>query len=54
MTSRERALDTLQSLLSAVTQSGPGAADLDIDHEALTAVVHDAAIVLREAGRLVP
>jgi hypothetical protein len=48
------ALDVLQALLDAVTQSGPHPRDFDIDYEALGIVLLDARIALYKAGRLIP
>lgn len=48
------ALDILEALLDAVTQAGPSPRDLDIDYEALAAVVLDAQTALYSAGRMLP
>lgn len=48
------ALDLLERLVDAVTQSGPDAADLDIDWQEFPGVVHDAERLLYEHGRRLP
>ena len=49
-----RALACLEAVLEAAPQSGPQARDRDVDHAALCAALHDAEVLLYEAGRLVP
>ena len=49
-----RALDALEAFLEAAPQSGPDAQDRDVDHAALCAALHDAEVLLYEAGWLVP
>jgi hypothetical protein len=46
-----RAFALRARLLDAVTQAGPDALDLDVDHGALAGVVHDAHALLVETGR---
>lgn len=49
-----RALDVLEALVEAVRQVGPGADEIDFDFGEVAAIVHDASVVLYEAGRLMP
>ena len=49
-----RALDALKALVDACPQDGPSAGEIAVDREALAAALHDAMLVLYEAGRDMP